>query len=123
MKWNKHTNILAALQTAGKFCSLLHWAALLTYNFTSYDDLVTRFHTTKQKPEPVCVLGIQIAVEKIAVARSRPSRVRPSNSSKRSVHLDSGVGGDAASMLCPTTQGICRTLESGSLLVEAQYQC
>ena len=46
----------------------MHCAALLTYNFTSYDNLVARFHPTKQKPEPVCALGIQIAVEKIAAA-------------------------------------------------------
>jgi translation initiation factor 2-alpha kinase 4 len=46
----------------------LYYAAFLTYNFTSYDNLVARFHPTKQKPEPVCALGIQIAVEKIAAA-------------------------------------------------------
>ncbi|KAF9527861.1 other/PEK/GCN2 protein kinase [Crepidotus variabilis] len=33
-----------------------------------YDNLINRFHPAKQKPEPVCALAIQIAVEKITSA-------------------------------------------------------
>ncbi|KAH9487410.1 eIF-2-alpha kinase GCN2 [Psilocybe cubensis] len=33
-----------------------------------YDNLITRFQSLKQKPDPVCAFGIQIAVEKITAA-------------------------------------------------------
>ncbi|KAF8959858.1 kinase-like domain-containing protein [Flammula alnicola] len=45
---NKHTDVLAA---GGR-----------------YDNLISRFHPMKQKPEPICAQGIQIAVEKITAA-------------------------------------------------------
>ncbi|KAF9482948.1 hypothetical protein BDN70DRAFT_828321 [Pholiota conissans] len=48
VKRNKHTDILAA---GGR-----------------YDNLIHRFLPTKQPPEPICALGIQIAVEKITTA-------------------------------------------------------
>jgi histidyl-tRNA synthetase len=34
----------------------------------SYDSLITRLSQLKPKPEPICALGIQIAVEKITAA-------------------------------------------------------
>jgi translation initiation factor 2-alpha kinase 4 len=45
---HKHTDVLAA---GGR-----------------YDSLITRFSQLKPKPEPICALGIQIAVEKITAA-------------------------------------------------------
>lgn len=36
--------------------------------FFRYDNLITRFQSLKQKPDPVCAFGIQIAVEKITAA-------------------------------------------------------
>ncbi|KAF8186819.1 hypothetical protein BJ912DRAFT_1022739 [Pholiota molesta] len=48
VKRNKHTDVLAA---GGR-----------------YDNLISRFLPTKQKAEPICALGIQIAVEKITAA-------------------------------------------------------
>jgi eukaryotic translation initiation factor 2-alpha kinase 4 len=57
----------------------------------SYGSLISRLSQLKLKPEPICALGIQIAVEKITAALAPYQSASLKTLSKKRDLLDFGV--------------------------------